>query len=79
MAEMISSVSPNYHFNKISEHLISTVYSEIIMTRGGTVEWVETSVMSSLIYAGPNILVLVIVTALVFIFSYITFTRQEVR
>ena len=78
IVEMISSVSPNYHFGKISQYLISTVYSEI-RTSGETVEWVEPSVMSSLMYAGPNILVLVIVTALVFIFSYITFTRQEVR
>jgi len=83
VSEAISSISPNYHFNKIGQYLL-TGYREYSMpppgaNQGGTVEVVETSVLSSLMYAGPNILVLVIVTALVFILSYITFTRQEVR
>ena len=77
VVEAISSVSPNYHFNKISQYLI--LHIEFTMTPGGPVEWVEPSVMTSLINAGPNILVLLIMTALAFIFSYITFTRQEVR
>ncbi|MDH5440157.1 MAG: ABC transporter permease [Candidatus Bathyarchaeota archaeon] len=71
IVEAISSVSPNYHFSKIGQYLLSP-YSP-------TAPQEEASIMSSLMYAGPNILVLVIVTALVFILSYITFTRQEVR
>jgi len=42
-------------------------------------KWSYGSATTCLIYAGPNILVLLIMTALAFIFSYITFTRQEVR
>ena len=71
IVETISSITPNYHFNKIGQYLLSP-YSP-------TAPQEEASIMSSLMYAGPNILVLVIVTALVFILSYITFTRQEVR
>jgi len=71
IVETISSITPNYHFNKIGQYLLSP-YSP-------TAAQEEVSIMSSLMYAGPNILVLVIVTALVFVFSYITFTRQEVR
>ena len=69
--ETIYSLSPNYHFSKIGEHLVGTY---------ATWDSVEaTSIMSSLMYAGPSILVLAIVTTLFFIASYITFTRQEIR
>ena len=69
--ETIYSLSPSYHFNKIGEHLLGTY---------GTWDAVqETSIASSLTYAGPNILVLAIVTTLFFIASYMTFTRQEIR
>jgi len=71
--ETIYSLSPSYHFSKIGEHLLGT-YSY-----GPPSEFQETSVTSSLMYAGPNILVLAIVTTLFFIASYITFTRQEIR
>jgi ABC-2 type transport system permease protein len=71
IVEAISSITPNYHFSKIGQYLLSP-YSP-------TATQEEVSIVSSLMYAGPNILVLVIVTALVFVFSYITFTRQEVR
>ena len=69
--ETIYSLSPNYHFTKLGNHLLGT-YSP-----WGEVQ--ETSVTSSLMNAGPNILVLAIVTTLFFIASYITFTRQEIR
>ena len=69
--ETMSSVTPNYHFNKIGQYLLSPY--------APTPTQEKASITSSLMYAGPNILVLVIVTALVFIFSYITFTRQEVK
>jgi len=71
IVEAISSITPNYHFSKIGQYLLSP-YTP-------TAPQEEASIMSSLMYAGPNIVVLVTVTALVFIFSYITFTRQEVR
>ena len=71
IVEAISSITPNYHFSKIGQHLLSPYAT------APTQE--ETSITSSLMYAGPNVLVLVIVTALVFIASYIAFTRQEVR
>jgi len=69
--ETISSITPNYHFNKIGQYLLG-LYA-------ATPAQQEASITSSLMHAGPNILVLVIVTALVFIASYIAFTRQEVR
>ncbi len=69
--ETISSITPNYHFGKIGQYLLG-LYAN-------TPAQQEASIMSSLMHAGPNILVLVIVTALVFIASYIAFTRQEVR
>jgi len=68
--ETISSITPNYHFSKIGQYLLG-LYA--------TSAQQEASITSSLMHAGPNILVLVIVTALVFIASYIVFTRQEVR
>jgi len=71
IVETISSITPNYHFNKIGQYLLS-LYA-------ATPAQEETSITSSLMYAGPNILVLVIVTTLLFVVSYITFTRQEVK
>ncbi len=69
--ETISSITPNYHFGKIGQYLLG-LYAT-------TPAQGEASITSSLMHAGPNVLVLVIVTALVFIASYIAFTRQEVR
>jgi ABC-2 type transport system permease protein len=69
--ETISSITPNYHFGKIGQYLLG-LYATA-PAQG------EASITSSLMHAGPNVLVLVIVTALVFIASYIAFTRQEVR
>ena len=69
--ETIYALSPSYHFNKIGEHLLGTY--------GAWNGVGEASIMSSLMYAGPNILVLAIVTTLFFIVSYIAFTRQEIR
>ncbi len=69
--ETISSITPNYHFGKIGQYLLG-LYATTPAER-------EASITSSLMHAGPNVLVLVIVTALVFIASYIVFTRQEVR
>lgn len=71
IVETISSITPNYHFSKIGQHLLSPYAT--------TPAQQEASIASSLMHAGPNVLVLVIVTALVFIASYIVFTRQEVR
>ena len=69
--EMIYSLSPSYHFNKIGEHLLS-IYRPWDVVQ-------EMSIMSNLMNAAPNILVLAIVTTLFFIVSYIAFTRQEIR
>ena len=82
IVQMVSSITPNYHFNKIGEYLLTSHGFTVHTTPQGVVredKWSYGSVTTCLICAGPNILVLVIVTALVFIFSYITFTRQEVR
>ena len=82
VVEAISSVSPNYHFNKISEYLLTSHGFTVHTTPQGVTrenKWSYGSVTTCLIYAGPNVLVLLIMTALAFIFSYITFTRQEVR
>jgi len=76
-AETISSLSPEYHFTKIGEYLLALYAVEGLsisqQPRNGA------SITSSLMYAGPNILVLVIVTFLFFTFAYMTFTRQEIR
>lgn len=69
--ETVYSLSPSYHFNKIGEHLLGTYGSWDAVQ--------ETSIVSSLTYAGPNILVLAIMTTLFFIASYMAFTRQEIR
>ena len=71
IVETISSITPNYHFNKIGQYLLSPYAT--------TPTQEKTSIASSLMYAGPNMLILIIVTTLAFILSYITFTRQEVK
>lgn len=78
IVESISSITPNYHFGKVGQYLLNP-YATIggLFTPQPAQEAV--SVTTSLMYAGPNILVLVVVTALAFICSYMAFTRQEVR
>ncbi len=78
IVETISSITPNHHFSKVGQYLLNPY-----ATTGGPFPpqpaQEAASVTSSLIYAGPNILVLTIVTTLAFIASYMVFTRQEVR
>ncbi|MBC7091666.1 MAG: ABC transporter permease [Nitrososphaeria archaeon] len=71
----ISSVTPNYHFSRIAEYVLG-VYAAGGVGAGTTA---SISLISSLVYALPNMLVLTIVTILFFIASYMIFTRQEIR
>ncbi|MEM3694221.1 MAG: ABC transporter permease [Candidatus Bathyarchaeia archaeon] len=84
IVEGISSITPNYHFGKIAQYLLNPY-----ATTGGYLQTQPqpqpqsiqeaAPITTSLIYAGPNILVLAIATMLAFFASYIVFTRQEVR
>ena len=75
--EGIASITPYYHFEKISQYLLHPEYIPGGYHPRLTEELV--SVTSSLMYAGPNIFVLTIMTTLAFIGSYMVFTRQEIR
>lgn len=78
LSETISSITPNYHFGKIGEYLLNPyARTDFVFPSPPTQE--AAPITSSLMYAWPNILVLTLVTALMFIASYIAFTRQEVR
>lgn len=78
VVEAISSITPNHHFSKVGQYLLNPYATTGEPFPSQPVQ--ETvSVTSSLMYAGPNILVLTIVTTLAFIASYMVFTRQEVR
>jgi len=80
--ETISSLTPNYHYTRIAEYILQ---ANVNIGRGpgafgpGQTETRTVSIMESLGSAWPNILVLIVVTALTFIASYLLFTRQEVR
>jgi len=79
ITETITSVTPNYHFSKIAGYILQA-YATMGMGPGAGQPDVRTvSVMESLVFAWPNILVLTLATVLAFIASYIVFTRQEVR
>jgi len=82
ITETISSVTPNYHFTRIAQYILQ-VYVNIGMGQGagrlGQIDTRTVSIMESLGSAWPNILVLMLVTVLTFIASYMLFTRQEVR
>lgn len=79
----INSVTPNYHFSRIAEYILNIP----LYTRFGTfpgagqtpTATTTVTIMQSLASAWPNMLVLVLATVLVFIASYMVFTRQEVR
>ena len=74
ISDGIESITPFYHFERIGHYLLHPEYT----SRGYHPEELA-SVTSSLMYAGPNMLVLTIVTTLAFIGSYMVFTRQEIR
>ena len=76
ISETISSITPNHHFGKIGQYLLNPYVTPGFLPQP-TQEPV--SVTSSLMHAGPNMLVLTIVTTLAFIGSYMVFTRQEIR
>jgi len=79
----ISSVSPNYHFNRIAHYILNIpLYTGFGMgpqtDQPGQTQ-TTTTVMQSLASAWPNMLVLTLATVLMFIASYMLFTRQEIR
>lgn len=82
MTEAISSITPNHHFTKIAQYVLQ-LYAGIGMGPGTNLpnqtDFRTASIVESLSFAWPNILVLTLATVLTFIASYIVFTRQEVR
>jgi ABC-2 type transport system permease protein len=81
----IESITPNYHFEQISQYLLQ-MYQGIRLGPGGgggfdpgTTSTRTATVIQSLGYAWPNMLVLVFVVAITFVASYMIFTRQEIR
>ncbi len=80
ITETISSVSPNRHFTKIAQYILQA-YAGFGMGMGsiGQNDARNVSVMESLAFAWPNILVLTLATVLTFIATYMAFTRQEIR
>jgi ABC-2 type transport system permease protein len=85
--ETIQSVTPNYHFNRVAQYVLQA-YAGIRIGAGGIgaggvaqgqAGTRNVSILESLIFAWPNILVLTVATIITFIASYIVFIRQEIR
>jgi len=80
MVESVSSITPNYHFDKIGLYIFggfSGVGLLGTMTTIGSVE--SLPLLESLGQCWPNIVVLVLFTLFAFAASYMIFTRQEIR
>ncbi len=79
ITETINNFTPNHHFSRIAQYVLN-VYTEIMIgPRQAPTDIRNISIMESLTSAWPNILVLVLVTAITFIASYMIFMRQEIR
>lgn len=85
ITESIQSIAPNYHFTRIAQYILQAYAGGIgarigIGGAGQVQEGLRTaSILESLSFSWPNILVLTMATILIFIVSYIVFTRQEIR
>ncbi|MEM3104964.1 MAG: ABC transporter permease, partial [Candidatus Bathyarchaeia archaeon] len=78
ITETINSFTPNYHFSRIAYYTLN-VYTGAAIGPRNPIETRNISIMEGLTLAWPNILVLVLVTAIAFIASYTIFMRQEIR
>lgn len=78
ITETINSFTPNYHFSRIAYYILN-VYTGAAIGPRNPIETRNISIMEGLTLAWPNILVLVLVTAIAFITSYTIFMRQEIR
>jgi ABC-2 type transport system permease protein len=78
ITETINSFTPNYHFSRIAQYILN-VYAGIMIGSRTPANVRNVSIIESLTSAWPNILVLVLVTAITFIASYMVFMRQEIR
>jgi ABC-2 type transport system permease protein len=78
ITETINSFTPNHHFSRIAQYILN-VYTEIMIGPRTPTNVRNVSIMESLTSAWPKILVLVLVTAITFIASYMIFMRQEIR
>lgn len=76
--EAINSFTPNYHFGRIVQYILN-VYTGMAIGPRNPAEARSISILEGLTSAWPNILVLVLVTAIAFIASYMIFMRQEIR
>ncbi|MEM2739405.1 MAG: ABC transporter permease [Candidatus Bathyarchaeia archaeon] len=74
ITEAINSITPNYHFTRITQYILGT--------SGGFVQGrlsPSISIYQGLVSAWPNILVLLLVACMTLIASYMVFVRQEAR
>ncbi len=78
ITEAINSFTPNYHFSRIAQYILN-IYTGIAIGSRTSAEVRSISIMEGLTSAWPNILVLVLITAIAFIASYMIFMRQEIR
>lgn len=80
ITSLINSFTPNYHFTRLSQYLLG-VYAGMGAGFGGVRPGssAATSLAVNLASAWPNMLVLATATVVLFIASYMLFTRQEVR
>jgi len=79
ITETINSFTPNHHFSRIAQYILNVYTKIVIGPRQAPTDTRNISIMESLTSAWPNILVLVLVTAITFIASYMIFVRQEIR
>lgn len=78
ITETINSFTPNYHFSRIAQYILN-VYAGITIGPRTPTQTRSISILEGLMSAWPNILVLVLVTVITFIISYMIFMRQEIR
>jgi len=74
ITEAINSITPNYHFTRITQYILNI--SGGFMQGGVNL---RVSIYQGLISAWPHILVLILVACITLVASYIIFVRQEVR
>jgi len=78
MVESVSSITPNYHFDKIGLYILGGFSGVGLL---GTLTSIGESLplLEGLGQCWPNIVVLVLFALFAFVASYMIFTRQEIR
>ncbi|MGP3704707.1 MAG: ABC transporter permease [Candidatus Bathyarchaeota archaeon] len=87
ISETVNMFTPNYHFTRIAQYILQAYvrvgFGGFVIEGAGRGVVSETqravSIMENLSSTWPNILVLVVITAFIFIATYLLFVRQEAR